>query len=70
MADVDGTVLGEGDIVEIINMDDPAYKFLEGERGVVHHLPPEGGDTQAIVLLQRQDVPGLSTQQVWLRKVE
>ncbi len=70
MADVNGAKLVVGDIIEIVNMDDPTYQFLVGVRGVVDHIPPDLEEEQVIVLLQNAAVPGVSTHQSWVKKVE
>lgn len=70
MADVNGNKLVAGDIVEVVNMDDPVYRFLVGVRGVIEQIPPDLEDEQAIIVLQSEAVPGLSTHQSWVKKVE
>lgn len=74
MADVNGQRLAEGDRVEIVQMDDPSYRWLVGERGVVAHIPDDEAtrETQVSVLLDtpQAGVPGLSTHQAWVKKLE
>jgi len=76
MADANGAALAVGDRVEIVQMDDPAYFFLISAQGVVEHIPEEASDTQVTVMLDANDplaralrVPGLSTQQAWVKKI-
>jgi hypothetical protein len=76
MADANGAALAVGDRVEIVQMDDSAYLFLISAQGVVDHIPEEAADTQVTVLLDPNDllaralrVPGLSTQQAWVKKI-
>lgn len=70
MADRNGEALQVGDVVEIVNMDDPAYKYLEGVRGVVHMIPEEAAETQVFIVLDHKSVPAISTHQAWVAKVE
>ena len=77
MADVNGQQLNVGDAVEIVQMDDPVYRWLIGERATVAHIPedetnPAIRETQVNILLDtpQAGVPGLATHQAWVRKIE
>lgn len=77
MADVNGQPLAVGDAVEIVQMDDPAYRWLVGQAAHVAHIPddptnPTIREAQVIITLDtpQAGVPGLSTHQAWVRKVE
>lgn len=70
MADRSGKQLRPGDIVEVVQMDDPYYRFLVGVRGVVLMIPEEAADTQVFLVLDNTRVPNISTQQAWVAKVE
>lgn len=73
MADVNGQQLNVGDAVEIVQMDDPAYRWLVGERATVAHIPDDDNrETQVSILLDtpQAGVPGLSTHQAWVKKIE
>lgn len=73
MADVNGQQLNVGDAVEIVQMDDPAYRWLIGQAAHVAHIPDDDNrETQVSILLDtpQAGVPGLSTHQAWVKKVE
>jgi hypothetical protein len=72
MADAQGQQLNVGDVVEIVQMDDPAYRWLVGERASVAHIPDDDNrEKQVIITLDRPQagVTGLSTHQVWVAKI-
>jgi hypothetical protein len=72
MADANNQRLEVGDVVEIVQMDDAAYRWLLGERATVAHIPDDDNREQQVSILldtPQAGVPGLSTHQAWVRKV-